>query len=64
MNGIYNINKTYSRLEFDKVLGLIAAFAISDEAREAVKDSIPSKYLSDAFLQNSKTASIIDRQSI
>ncbi len=60
MNGIYNINKTYSRLEFDKVLGVIAAFAISDEAREAVTDSTPSKYLSDAFLQNSKTASIIE----
>ncbi len=60
MNDFYNINKTYTRLEFDKVLGMVAAFAISDEAREAVRDITPLKYLSDALTENSKTDSIID----
>ena len=60
MNDYYNINKTYTRLEFDKVLGVVAGYAISDEAREAIRESTPSKYLIDAFQQNSKTDSIIE----
>ena len=39
MNDYYNINKTYTRLEFDKVLGVVAGYAISDEAREAIRES-------------------------
>ena len=60
MNNTGVINKTFTRLEFDKVLNIIAGYAISDEAREAIRDAVPCKYVSDAFLQISKTDSILE----
>ena len=55
----YPNNRTYIRLEFDKVLNIISSFAVSDEAREAIRESEPCIYLSDATQEISKTDSIL-----
>ena len=51
--------RSYIRLEFDKVLNIISGFAVSDEAREAIRALEPCFDISDAVLEISKTDSLL-----
>ena len=40
--------KTNKRLEFDKVLSIISGFAVSNEAKESILETVPCRYAVDA----------------
>ena len=55
--------KTYKRLEFDKVLSIISGFAVSNEAKESILETVPCRYAVDADKQLKTTDSFLTMYS-